>query len=148
MRVKNKRSDANFVKVSTKWHQRLREHEFKSKCKGKSVTDDEIAGRAGKYSIVIKRDLMVRKDPVMKRTVKVELPLVASKNSAGLNSGDQSQMSDKFSYSCGRTREVYDSEDDSARGGNAKTNASAIDKFLSHNGAIVTRQFYDAQSGK
>ena len=128
--MKKKRSDANFVKVSTKWHQRLHEHEFKSKCKGKFATDDDIAGQAGKYSIVIKRDLIARKDPVSKRAVKVELPLVASKNSAGPNSGDQSQISDKSSYSCSRMRKVSESEDGSARGSEAKTNASAIGKFL------------------
>ena len=56
-------------------------------------------------------------------------------------------MSDKLNYTCGRAREVYESEDESSRGGEAKANVSAIDKHISQNSASVSRYVYDAHSG-
>ena len=144
---KNKHAKARIVEFSATWKQRLLEHDFKSKNKGK-FTPADSAGKKSKHSIIIKRHAPIRKQwRTKKRSVKVKLPLGASKKSAGPNGDDQSQMSDKSSYSCCRVSKVYESEDGSARGAEAKTNASAIDKFVSQNGATVTRQVYDAQSG-
>ena len=48
-------------------------------------------------------------------------------------------MPDKLNYTCGRAREVYEFEDESTRGDEAKANVSAIDKHISQNSATVSR---------